>query len=167
VEVVPICGGQVANTTGHELDRKWQVPKAMIGKRSSQAEPRSQVSVRVLKRGVNSRCQNLFCAAVGKTLGTATISSGHIKLGGPSGGRLTCAAGFPGNMLWAHRNEVCQNMTKRRPERQELEKLLPWHAANVRFVPGSYICVAANSTTIRSPRRRARPASLARRGRAP
>jgi hypothetical protein len=33
-------------------------------------------------------------------------------------------------MLWAHdRNEVPQNMTKRRPERQKLEKLLPWHAA--------------------------------------
>ena len=25
-------------TEGHELDRKWQVPKAMIGRRLSQAE---------------------------------------------------------------------------------------------------------------------------------
>jgi hypothetical protein len=25
-------------TEGHELDRKWQVPKAMIGRRFSQAE---------------------------------------------------------------------------------------------------------------------------------
>jgi hypothetical protein len=25
-------------TEGHELDRKWQVPKAMIGRRSSQEE---------------------------------------------------------------------------------------------------------------------------------
>jgi len=28
-----------------------------------------------------------------------------------------------------NRNEVAHNMTNRRPERQVLEKLLPWHAA--------------------------------------
>jgi hypothetical protein len=36
VEVVPICGGQVANTTGHELDRKWQVEE-VVASRATQS----------------------------------------------------------------------------------------------------------------------------------
>ena len=43
--------------------------------------------------------------------------------------RLLICARFPGDNLPTRNRNEPHNMTNRRPERQKLERLLPWHAA--------------------------------------
>jgi hypothetical protein len=68
-------------TEGHELDRKWQVPKGMIGRRLSKACPHVPVLIRETSTETRMIATDITNANVAAT---APIENGFLNIKSPS-----------------------------------------------------------------------------------